>query len=83
MLIFIEAYTTYKVFLPFFITIFFLLVSTFTCKKIDIDLWHYRLGHPASKIVEQICKKLPYIQSIVKSICGVCHYAKQHKLPFK
>ena len=53
------------------------------CSKVDIDTWHYRLGHPAHRITEQICKKkFPYIQSKGSDACDICHLSKQHKLPF-
>jgi len=50
--------------------------------KVDIDTWHYRLGHPARSITDQICKTFPYIQSKDSNVCDVYHFSKQHKLPF-
>jgi len=52
------------------------------CAKSDIDTWHYRLGHPARRITEHICKAFPYVQSKCSDVCDVCHLSKQHKLPF-
>ena len=52
------------------------------CSKVDIDTWHYRLGHPARRITEQIYKTFPYIQSKGSDVCDTCHLSKQHKLPF-
>jgi len=50
--------------------------------KTDIDLWHFRLGHPGNKTIEQICIRFPYIHFLNKIVCDICHYAKHHKLPF-
>ncbi|XP_014489819.1 uncharacterized protein LOC106752622 [Vigna radiata var. radiata] len=33
------------------------LKSTFSCKNVDVSLWHYRLGHPGDK------RKLPFSKS--------------------
>jgi len=52
------------------------------CKEISIDIWHYCLGHPGNKVIEHICNKFPYIQSNFDSVCDICHFSKQHKLPF-
>ncbi|KAL6322734.1 hypothetical protein AAG906_015420 [Vitis piasezkii] len=35
------------------------------------DLWHFRLGHPARKIVNKVL-----------SVCEPCQMAKSHRLPF-
>jgi len=51
------------------------------CNKNDIDLWHFRLGHPRNKVIEQIYTNFPYVQSVDNSICDICHYAKHHKCP--
>ena len=49
---------------------------------VDVNLWHYRLGHPGHNVVKQICDHFPYVQADTNVVCDVCHYAKQHKLPF-
>jgi len=51
-------------------------------KHVDVDLWHYRLGHPGQKTIEQLCRNFPYIQIHSKTVCDICHYAKQHKLSY-
>ncbi|WVZ08815.1 hypothetical protein V8G54_022161 [Vigna mungo] len=60
----------------------FVFKSVFSFKHVDINLWHYRLGHPGHKIVKQICELFPYVQINADTVCDVCHCAKQHKLPF-
>lgn len=30
-------------------------------KRVDVNLWHYRLGHHGNKTIEQILKKFPYV----------------------
>lgn len=30
-------------------------------KQVGNKLWHYRLGHPRHKIIEQICKFFSYV----------------------
>lgn len=52
------------------------------CNKNNIDLWHFSLGHPGKKVIEQICTNFPYVQSVNNSISDISHYAKHHKLPF-
>ena len=51
-------------------------------KENDIDLWHFRLGHPSKHVVEQVCKTFPYVNSSSDKLCDI-HLAKQHKLPFQ
>jgi len=47
-------------------------------KTNDIDVWHFRLGHPSKKILEYICKNNIEIQYDNINICDHCYYAKQH-----
>lgn len=51
-------------------------------KRVDVNLWHYRLGNPRHKVVQQICKNFPYVQMNFDIVCDTCHYVKQHKLSF-
>jgi len=53
------------------------------CKEISSDIWNYRLGHPRNKVIEHICNKFSYVQSSFGSICDICHFSEQHKLPFQ
>lgn len=48
----------------------------------SFDTWHFRLGHPSNKVLEQVCTVFPYIKYDNKRICDSCHYAKQCNLPF-
>jgi len=52
-------------------------------KGYDIDIWHFRLGHPSKHVVEQVCKIFPYANSNFDKLCDICHLAKQHKLHFQ
>ena len=52
-------------------------------KELDLDMWHFRLGHPSNRILNILCKKFPYIRADSKHICDVCHFAKQRKLPYQ
>ncbi|WVZ15611.1 hypothetical protein V8G54_013177 [Vigna mungo] len=45
-------------------------------------LYHLQLGHPGHKVVEKLCKIVPYTQISADNTCDICHYAKQHKLSF-
>jgi len=56
--------------------------SILNCSKKDVNTWHYRLGHPCENVLKQICKIYPYVHDSYKDICEICHYSKQHKLPF-
>jgi len=52
-------------------------------KGYDVDIWHFRLGHPSKHVVEQVCKTFPYVNSSSDKLCYICYLAKQHKLPFQ
>jgi len=52
-------------------------------KGYDIDLWHFRLGHPYKHIVEQVCKSFPYVNSSSNKQYDICHITEQHKMPFQ
>lgn len=49
------------------------------------ESWHRRLGHPSSKVLEQVLKnfkiKDPSGESL--SFCEACQFGKSHLLPFK
>jgi len=53
------------------------------CKIYDLDIWYFILVHPVDKTIEFICKHFPYVHSIPKKVCDICHFAKQHRLPFQ
>ena len=51
------------------------------CYMSSLELWHCRLGHMSFHNMKHIdvvakCNSLP------RSICQVCHHAKQHRAPF-
>lgn len=48
----------------------------------NIDVWHYRLGHPSTSVLSNICQKFPYVKINKKFVCDSCHQAKQSKLSF-
>jgi histone deacetylase 1/2 len=47
-------------------------------------MWHRRLGHPSSFIVQQVLRKnnLSYTPEINPDICDPCQQAKSHQLPY-
>ena len=59
-----------------------IVVSTFSCNKQQIDLWHFCLGHPSHDRLAVIKQSFPSIFSNKSFICDTCHCAKQKKLPF-
>ena len=53
--------------------------------KLSSSLWHNRLGHPSSSIVQQIINKnkLPVAsESNDKHVCDACQQGKSHQLPY-
>ena len=55
--------------------------KSFFCSMSTLELWHCRLGHMSFTNMKHLdvvssCTTLP------KSICQVCHYAKQQRTPF-
>ena len=52
-------------------------------EKVDMELWHQRLGHPDLKIVRRIIAThgLPTLNSNRNSFCDACLSSKAHKLP--
>jgi hypothetical protein len=48
------------------------------------DLWHSRLGHPSSSVVESIIRpnKLACAPSYVSAVCDSCQCAKVHQVSF-
>jgi hypothetical protein len=48
------------------------------------DLWHYRLGHPSSSVIESVIRsnKLACAPSRSSSVCDPYLRAKVHQLPF-
>jgi histone deacetylase 1/2 len=50
----------------------------------SIDLWHHRLGHPSSFIVQQVLRrnKIDYTPDSTPYVCDSCQLAKSHQLPY-
>lgn len=48
----------------------------------DIDVWRLRLGHPSTTVLEQVSNTFPYVKINKKTVCDVCHLAKQNQLPY-
>jgi histone deacetylase 1/2 len=49
------------------------------------SLWHHRLGHPASSVVQRVLNlhKLPFIKDSNKEgACDACQQGKSHQLPY-
>jgi len=51
-------------------------------KTHDIDIWHFRLGHPFNKILDCVCKENSNIHYNDKNIYDFCYFVKQHILSF-
>ena len=45
-------------------------------------LWHFRLGHPAHKIVNKVMSACSLPPEHWTSVCEPCQMAKSHRLPF-
>jgi histone deacetylase 1/2 len=48
-------------------------------------LWHHRLGHPASSIVQRVLNlhKLPFVKESNKDgVCDACQQGQSHQLPY-
>ena len=61
--------------------------TTSTTKEDDYHLWHHRLGHPGSHILDKISDYVIGLDKLKKSdnmtkVCEACVYAKSHRQPF-
>jgi hypothetical protein len=57
----------------------------FSSVTASADLWHRRLGHPSSSIIESVIRfnnlaRAPHPS--LSLVCDPCHHAKVHQLPF-
>ena len=53
--------------------------------KPSTSLWHHRLGHASSRVVQQVLHrhKLPFAQESNKTkVCDACQQGKSHQLPY-
>ncbi|KAG8478469.1 hypothetical protein CXB51_028351 [Gossypium anomalum] len=50
----------------------------------DFTLWHYRLGHPSTRIVNDVLNKCGIVTNTktLSNVCIACQKGKSHKLPF-
>jgi hypothetical protein len=51
----------------------------------SVDLWHHRLGHPSSSIIESIVRSNNLAcapRPMSSLVCDPCHRANVHQLPF-
>lgn len=62
----------------------FFALSSSRCSAAQFDLWHCRLGHPSTTIVNTVLKKcqLPTCNKNDMSLCTSCCLGKSHRLPF-
>ena len=56
--------------------------SAFSCNKIPINLWHYRLGHPSLERFLLLKQFYPILKSDKQFACEICHHSKQKRLSF-
>jgi histone deacetylase 1/2 len=59
--------------------------QVFSSVKPSTSLWHHRLGHPSSRVVQQVLDrhKLPFIHDSNKDhVCDACQQGKSHQLPY-
>ena len=53
--------------------------------KPSASLWHHRLGHASSRVVQQVLHrhKLPFVHESDKTrVCDACQQGKSHQLPY-
>ena len=52
--------------------------------RASLPQWHYRLGYPAFRLVQQVvaCHKLTLSSNKAPVICFACQQAKSHGLPY-
>lgn len=48
----------------------------------DVQLWHYKLGHPSSRILSQVLHQCNFRFSPLNHVCEACQFGKSKKLPF-
>jgi hypothetical protein len=58
--------------------------TVYSSVTVSGDLWHSKLRHPSSSVVESIIRsnKLACVPSRVSAVCDSCQRAKVHQLPF-
>jgi len=59
--------------------------SASSSSKPSMERWHDRLGHPSSRVVQEVVvkNKLPVLDKLsLDSVCDSCQRAKSHQLPY-
>ena len=57
--------------------------SSVSCNKASASsLWHTRLGHPASTVVNRVLTSCNLPTKLSVGVCDTCQMAKSHRLPF-
>jgi hypothetical protein len=58
--------------------------AAFIGERVSLHQWHYRLGHPASPVVQRILSRtaLPIASTKQSFVCPACQQGKLHKLHF-
>ena len=59
-------------------------LQSFLCHHVPLEVWHYRLGHPSYRTVQQILSKhnLSVSTNKAPASCIACQQGKSHRLPF-
>ncbi|CAN0838361.1 hypothetical protein LINGRAHAP2_LOCUS2116, partial [Linum grandiflorum] len=59
-----------------------LVAASINLQPHDINLWHWRLGHPSQDRIRllEACNSGVVTEKITH--CEICHFAKQKRLPF-
>ncbi|CAL1406372.1 unnamed protein product [Linum trigynum] len=55
---------------------------TYNFQPQELDLWHWRLGHPSHDRQSLLHQNNPVVTSHRIQHCETCHYSKHKKLPF-
>ena len=57
---------------------------SFTGSVVSGDIWHQRLGHPSSLVLQKLVSSIPSFKSLQfdNSACSICPLAKQKRLAF-
>jgi hypothetical protein len=52
--------------------------------KLSISLWHSRLGHASTQVVQQVIShhKLQFLRESNNRVCDACQQGKIHQLPY-
>lgn len=51
-------------------------------KEDEVRIWHYKLGHPSSRILSQVLNQCNFRFNSLNDVCEACQFGKSKKLPF-